>query len=55
MTLRRASHTALGILLVLLLVLAGLWLARARLAAEFARGYFRDHGVAATVEIGALG
>jgi hypothetical protein len=55
MTRRRAASIALGILLILLLVLAGLWLARARLAAEFARAYFRNHGVAASVEIGSLG
>ena len=55
MTLRRASYVGLGLVLVVLLALAGLWLARARLAAQFARGYFRDHGVAATVEVGTLG
>ena len=55
MTLRRASLIATGVLLVLLLALAGLWLARTRLAVEFARAYFRDHGVAASVEIGTLG
>ena len=33
----------------------GLWLARAHLAAEFARSYFREHGIAADVEIGTLG
>jgi len=55
MTLRRASLIATGVLLVLLLALAGLWLARTRLAVEFAKAYFRDHGVAASVEIGTLG
>ena len=37
------------------MVLLALWLARAYIAAEFARNYFRTHGVAASVEIGALG
>jgi hypothetical protein len=32
-----------------------LWLARAFIGAEFARNYFRSHGVTASVEIGALG
>ncbi len=39
---------------IVLLVLA-LWLARARLAAELAQNYFREHGVVSSVEIGALG
>jgi hypothetical protein len=39
----------------LVIVLLALWLARAFIAAEFARNYFRSHGVTASVEIGALG
>ena len=39
----------------LLAVIALLWLARARIAAEFAAAYFRNHGVTSSVEIGALG
>jgi len=42
-------------LVVVLAVLLGLWLARATIVAEFARNYFRSHGVTADVEIGALG
>lgn len=42
----------LGVAAALLL---GLWLARATLVAEFARNYFRTHGVSANVEIGSLG
>lgn len=38
-----------------LTALALLWLARARIAAEFAAAYFRNHGVASSVEIGDLG
>jgi hypothetical protein len=55
MTLRRASIIGLGSMAVLLLVVAGLWLARARLAVQFAQSYFRQHGVAASVEVGSLG
>jgi hypothetical protein len=36
-------------------LLLALWLARARLAAELARNYFRSHGIASTVSIDALG
>ena len=36
-------------------VVLGLWLARATIVAEFARSYFRSHGVTADVEIGSLG
>jgi hypothetical protein len=36
-------------------LLVALWLARATIAAQFARNYFRAHGVNASVEIGALG
>ena len=32
-----------------------LWVARARLAAELAREYFRSHGIASSVDIEALG
>jgi hypothetical protein len=55
MTLRRASFIGLSALGVLLLALAGLWLARARLAVQFAQSYFREHGVAASVAVGTLG
>ena len=40
---------------VMLLALAGFWLARAFIAAEFARDYFRANGVTADIEIGSLG
>jgi hypothetical protein len=40
---------------VLALLAAALWLARARLAADLAGAYFRQHGIAASVEIDALG
>ena|GEM_PF-1280640 len=36
-------------------VVLTLWLARAFIVAEFARNYFRSHGVTASVKIGALG
>jgi hypothetical protein len=39
----------------LAVVLALLWLARATIATRFARNYFEQHGIASTVEIGALG
>ena len=39
----------------LVAVLALLWLARATIATRFARSYFEQHGIAATVQIGALG
>lgn len=41
--------------LVLAAIVALLWQARARLAAELTQRYFRQHGIAASVEIGALG
>ena len=40
---------------VLVLIALALWLARARLAEEAARSYFRQHGINADVRIGALG
>jgi hypothetical protein len=49
---RRWLAAIFGVIVVLMLAL---WLARAHLAAEFARSYFRAHGVTADVEIGALG
>ena len=55
MTLNRASKIGLGVALAVLLALAAAWAARAWLVAQFAERYFRQHGVAATVEIGALG
>jgi len=39
----------------LVVALLALWLSRAYIAAEFARNYFRSHGVTASVKIGALG
>src|SRR5438067_13670517 len=36
-------------------LLLALWLARAFVAAEFARNYFRAHGVTADIEVGTLG
>ena len=38
-----------------MVVVLALWLARAFIVAEFARNYFRSHGVTASVKIGALG
>ena len=38
-----------------MVVLLALWLARAFIVAEFARNYFRSHGVTASVKIGTLG
>ena len=32
-----------------------LWIARAQFAAQFARAYFRQHGIVSSVQIGALG
>jgi hypothetical protein len=55
MTLNRATKIGLGVVLALLLALAALWLARAWLVAGFAGRYFRQHGVAASVQVGALG
>jgi len=52
MTWRKA---ALAVLIVLMVAVALLWLARARIAAEFAGAYFRSHGVTSAVEIGNLG
>jgi Dicarboxylate transport len=45
----------LAILLGLAAVLLLLWIARAQFAAQFARAYFRQHGIESSVEIGALG
>jgi hypothetical protein len=52
MTWRKA---VLIVLIGLLAIAALLWLARARIAAQFAGAYFRSHGVASSVEIGDLG
>jgi hypothetical protein len=52
MTWRKA---ALAFLIVLMVAVALLWLARARIAAQFATAYFRSHGVVSAVEIGNLG
>lgn len=48
-------HWTFAILLGLAAVLLLLWVARAQFAAQFARAYFRQHGIASSVEIGALG
>ncbi len=53
--LRRSGVILLCILAALLLVAVGLWLARARLAAEVAQAYFRSQGIASSIEIGAMG
>ncbi len=45
---------ALG-LVCIALVVVGLWVARAWLAAEIARAYFRQHGVASDIRVGSLG
>ncbi len=55
MSARRVVLIALGPMLVLLLAVAGLWLARARLVEHFAQDYFRRHGIAASVAVGRLG
>ncbi len=52
MTWRKA---ALIVFVSLLAMIALLWLARARIAAEFASAYFRSHGITATVNVGDLG
>ena len=49
MTSRRAPLIGLVLLLALLLALAGLWLLRARLVERYARNYFRQHGITASV------
>jgi len=46
---------ALSILLGLAAIVLALLLARAQLAAQLARSYFRQHGIAASVQIGQLG
>ena len=53
--LRRSGVILLCILAALLVLAAGLWLARARLVAQAAQAYFRSHGITSTVEIGRLG
>jgi len=55
MTLNRAGKIGLGVVLALLVALAALWLSRAWLIGQFAERYFRQHGVTAEVEVGALG
>ncbi len=44
-----------AILLGVVAILLALWLARAMIAARYARAYFRQHGVESQVEIGTLG
>jgi len=45
----------LAIPVVLVAALLLLWLARATIAVQFARSYFKSHGVTSSVEIGTLG
>ena len=45
----------LAIPVVLAMALLLLWLARSYIAVQFARSYFKSHGVTSSVEIGALG
>ncbi len=52
MTWRRIIGAGLIVIAVVALLL---WIMRARLAAEFAREYFRGHGVASSVDIDGLG
>src|SRR6202012_3091118 len=51
----KRRHWLALILFVAAAALLSLWLARAFLVARYARAYFRDHGVDAAVNIGALG
>jgi hypothetical protein len=53
--LRRSGVILLCVFAALLVLAGGLWVARARLAAEVAQAYFRSHGITSTVEIGRLG
>jgi hypothetical protein len=43
------------VLFAIALLLAVLWLVRARLAGELAQSYFRQHGIAASVDFGNFG
>ena len=55
MSLRKIWFIPLGLIAILLVVAAGLWLARARLAAEIAEGYFRQNNIASRVTFDRLG
>lgn len=50
-----AKRWIIAVLIGLAVLLLLLWLARARIAVQFAQSYFRSHGIESTVEIGALG
>lgn len=50
-----AKRWIIAVLIGLAVILLLLWLARARIAVQFAQSYFRSHGIESTVEIGALG
>jgi hypothetical protein len=51
----KRRHWLAAIVIGVAAVLVLLWLARAMLAARFARSYFQSHGVESDVEIGTLG
>jgi len=51
--LKRRWFLAIPVVLAVALLL--LWMARAYIAVQFARSYFKSHGVASSVEIGSLG
>ena len=55
MALRKVWIIPLGLVAVLLAVLAGLWLARAQLAAEIAGAYFRQNNIASSIVFDRLG
>lgn len=50
-----AKRWIFAVLIGLAVLLLLLWVARARIAVQFAQSYFRGHGIESTVEIGALG
>ncbi|RZL05700.1 MAG: hypothetical protein EOP40_19440, partial [Rubrivivax sp.] len=54
MTLTRRHWIAITVTGVLALLLA-LWIARAMLVERFANQYFREHGIASSVQVGSLG
>ncbi|MFO1248594.1 MAG: YdbH domain-containing protein [Alphaproteobacteria bacterium] len=51
----KRRHWFAAVLLVVVATLLSLWLARAMIAARFARSYFQSHGVESDVEVGTLG
>src|SRR6185312_11143310 len=55
MHLRRPVLAILGVVLALAIALAALWAIRARLAAQFAEYYFRQHGVRAAIDVESFG